>query len=215
MSSSELRLRAGADPGVRPFLPGTVAGVEATADRRSDGFVTGYATGYAEGMRRAAAAVTGREQARAAVARQEQELTRARVTDLLLALRGGAAQLQEDAAEQVDDLAAVVARCSAHLARHVVLEAAPTADALLARLRRGLQEAPRDTRTTVSVSRDGLRTLERAGLLPDGLPDGVVVTVQDDLGPGDVVVRAGAATITDLLTAAVATTITAMTEDVA
>lgn len=205
MSSSEGQVRA--------FVPGTVAG--GGGGGRSDGFVTGYATGYAEGMRRATAAVTEREAVRDAAVAREQGLLRARVGDLMLTLRAGVVQLQADAEEQVDDVAAVVARCAAHLARQVVLEVAPTPEALLARLRRGLAAAPRTPGTTVSLSPAGVQTLERAGVLPDGLPGGVSVVADPGLGTGDVVVRAGATTVTDVLTVAVATALTTMCEETA
>lgn len=203
---------------VRPFVPGAVAAGRAGGSGRdgggrSEGFVTGYATGYSEGLRRATAAVAQQEAARAAAAQQEQELARTRLTDLMLSLRAGTVQLQEDAAHQVQELAEVVARCAAHLARQVVLDAAPTPEALLARVRRGLAESPHATGTTVSLAPEGVRALERSGVLPDGLPDGVVVVTDARLSVGDVVVRAGATTVTDLLREAVETAVTTMCED--
>ena len=82
--------------------------------------------------------------------------------------------------------------------------AAPGAGALLARILRGLDGTPAGTVVAVRVDPAGLRALERAGVLQDGLPDGVTVVPDPRLGPGDVVVRTGAATVTDLLRPAVA-----------
>ena len=217
MSSSPDLLARGAAGGalteadIRPYVPGTVPGPSSTAGPgRADGFATGYATGYSEGLRRAHDAVAAREAARLAAAAAEQQQLRAAVVDLLLQLRAGAVRLEEDAVVSVAEVAEVVAACASELARDVVLDAAPSAEALLGRLRRALDEAEPGASTTVHVTRDAVRLLERAGVLPDGLPAGVVVVADARLQPGDVVVRTGATTVTDLVVPAVEAATAAM-----
>lgn len=202
---------------VRPFVPGTLTDRAAREDRapagRGAGFVAGYATGYSEGLRRAAEAVAAQERARELLARRELDRLRDQAGQLLLSLRAGALQLQEQGRIDTDGLAELVAGCAAELAEQVVLDAAPTADALLARIRRGIVDAPLGTAVTVRVAPAGVRALERAGVLPDELPDGVVVLADERLEVGDVVVRAGAATVTDLLRPAVAAAVGALAGD--
>ena len=189
---------------IRPFVPGVVPGpVTTSGSSRADGFAAGYATGYSEGLRRATAAVAAEQQVRLAALAAEQEQLRAGVVDLLQQLRAGAVRLQEDASLAVADIAQVVAACASDLAHQVVLDAAPSAEALLGRLRRALDEAEPGASTTVHVTPDAVRLLERAGVLPDGLPQGVVVVADVRLAPGDVVVRTGATTVTDLISPAV------------
>lgn len=214
MSSSPelLARREPAPPQVRPFVPGAVPGTTGGhGPGRADGFAAGYATGYSEGLRRATAAVTGQEEVRLAALAAERDQLRARMGDLMLQLRAGAVQLQEDASVDVVDLVQVVATCAADLARQVVLDAAPTAEALVGRLRRALEEAEPGAPTTVHVTPDAVRMLEREGVLPDGLPAGVVVVADVRLSAGDVVVRTGATTVTDLLVPAVQAAVAAMT----
>lgn len=204
---------------VRPFVPGTItdrartAGAEDPADGRGAGFVAGYATGYSEGLRRAAETVAAQERARELLVRQELDRLRDQAGRLLLQLRAGALQLQEDAVADTGELAGLVAACAAELAERVIVDAAPTAGALLARIRRGIVDAPLGTAVTVRVSPAGVRALERAGVLPDELPDGVAVVADERLGAGDVVVRAGAATVTDLLRPAVDAALDALAGD--
>lgn len=197
---------------VRPFVPGAVPGpTGGRGPGRADGFAAGYATGYSEGLRRATAAVATQDEVRLADLAAERDELRARLGDLMLGLRAGAVQLQEDALVETGDLVQVVATCAADLARQVVLDAAPTADALVGRLRRALDEAEPGAPTTVHVTPDAVRMLEREGVLPDGLPGGVVVVADARLSAGDVVVRTGATTVTDLLLPAVQAAVTAMT----
>ncbi|MGJ7441883.1 hypothetical protein [Aquipuribacter sp. MA13-6] len=214
--SSSPELLARREPGVpqvRPFVPGVVPGPTGTAGPgRADGYAAGYATGYSEGLRRATATVGAQEEARLAALAAERDQVRTRLGDLMLQLRAGAVQLQEDATVEVADLVEVVATCAADLARQVVLDAAPTADALVGRLRRALDEAEPGAPTTVHVMPDAVRLLEREGVLPDGLPTGVVVVADVRLSDGDVVVRTGATTVTDLLVPAVEAAVAAMTE---
>lgn len=203
---------------MRPFVPGSLTdgsqqGDRTAVDGRGAGFVAGYATGYSEGLRRAAESVAAQEQVRDRLVRRELDLLRDQAGRLLLQLRAGALQLQEDAVADTGELAELVASCAAELAEEVVLDAAPTAGALLARIRRGIVDAPLGTAVTVRVSPAGVRALERAGVLPDELPDGVAVVADDRLDAGDVVVRAGAATVSDLLRPAVAAALGALAGD--
>ncbi|WP_336921776.1 hypothetical protein [Aquipuribacter sp. SD81] len=192
-------------PVVQPFAPGRLP---ATAPGgRQAGFTTGYAAGYAEGLRRAGEAAL-LEQARRRAAREaEAERDRARLLDLLLALRGAETDRAERARTDVDALVDVVAAAAARLAHDAVLEAAPGADALRARLVRAVAvagEAAERDGVVARLSPAGARVLERAGLLPDALPAGVRVVPDASLADGDVVVRAGATTVTDLLADALA-----------
>lgn len=208
MSTSELE--------VRPFVPGSLTGPSARdagddlgrlrsrEGGRQAGFVTGYATGYSEGLRRAAESVAAQEAARDAAVERELDTLRAHAGAVLLALRSAAVQVQEDGEVEAAAMAEVVARCAAELAEQVVLAAAPTAEALLARIRRGLDGTRAGAVVAVQVDPAGLRALERAGALQDGLPAGVTVVADPRLSVGDVVVRTGAATVTDLLRPAVA-----------
>lgn len=123
---------------------------------------------------------------------------------MLLALRQAAVQVQEDGEIEAAAMAEVVARCAAELAAQVVLAAAPTPEALLGRIRRGLEGSRPGAVVAVQVDPEGLRALERTGALTEDLPAGVTVVADPRLGPGDVVVRTGAATVTDLLRPAVA-----------
>ncbi|WP_380163580.1 hypothetical protein [Jannaschia sp. R86511] len=199
---------------VRAFVPGVVPGPERTGGSgRADGFAAGYATGYSEGLRRATVAAQAREQLRLDALAAEQRRVRARVDDLMLQLRAGALQLEEDARIDTAELVDVVAGAAAALAQQVVLEAAPTAETLVARLGRALEAAEPGAPTTVHVAPDGVRLLERAGVLPDGLPAGVVVLGDSRLAAGDVVVRSGATTVTDVLRTAVRAAVEAVTED--
>lgn len=212
-SSPELLARREPVPAqVRPFVPGAVPGeTGGRGPGRADGFAAGYATGYSEGLRRATAAVAAQDEVRLADLAAERDQLRVRLGDLMLRLRAGAVQLQEDALVETGDLVQVVATCAADLARQVVLDAAPTADALVGRLRRALDEAEPGAPTTVHVTPDAVRMLEREGVLPDGLPVGVVVVADVRLSAGDVVVRTGATTVTDLLLPAVQAAVAAMT----
>ncbi len=208
---------------VRPFVPGSLTGPQARdADDdlarersaqggRQSGFVTGYATGYSEGLRRAAETVAAQERARDAAFTHELEMLRAHAAALLVGLRAAAVQVQDDGAVEARAMAEVVARCAAELAEQAVLSAAPSADALLARILRGIGDPSGAPLVAVRVDPPGLRALERAGVLQDGLPAGVSVTADPCLGPGDVVVRTGAATVSDLLRPAVAAAAAAFT----
>lgn len=229
MSTSELE--------VRPFVPGSLTGPQADGSARGSGresatgahpelagerarqggrqsgFVAGYATGYSEGLRRAAETVAVQERARDAAVQHELDRLRAQAGTVLLALRSAALQVQEDNAVDAAAMAELVARCAATLAEQVVLTAAPTPEALLARIRRGIDQTVDATAggpvVAVSVSVDGLGVLERSGVLVDGLPAGVSVVADPRLGPGDVLVRTGAATVTDLVRPAVAAAVDA------
>jgi len=170
---------------------------------RQSGFVTGYATGYSEGLRRAAETVAVQERVRDAGVARELDQLRAHAGAVLLALRSAVVQVQEDGVVEAGAMAEVVARCAAELAEQVVLSAAPGAEALLGRIRRGMADAPAGTVVAVRVDPAGMEALERAGALHQ-LPEGVSVVTDPRLGSGDVVVRTGAATVTDLLRPAVA-----------
>jgi flagellar biosynthesis/type III secretory pathway protein FliH len=208
MSTSELE--------VRPFVPGSLTGPRerdvsdelgrerARDGGRQSGFVSGYATGYSEGLRRAAESVAAQEAARDASAARELDRLRAQAGAVLLALRAAVVQVQEDGEVEAAAMAEVVARCAAELAEQVVLAAAPDAGTLLARIRRGLDGTPVGTVVAVRVHPEGLRALERAGVVQDGMPGGVTLVADPRLSAGDVVVRTGAATVTDLLRPAVA-----------
>lgn len=192
---------------VRTFVPGTVAttvGVEARAEGRTSGFVTGYATGFSEGLRRAAEAVAEAEAARDTALESALRQLNGRAGHLLLQLRAAAVQVQEDAVVDATAMADLVAGLAAELAEQVVLEAAPTAASLVARIRRGMSDAPVGSTVAVRVSPAGVGVLQRAGVLPDDLPEGVHVVADASLADGDVVVRVGAATVTDLLRPALA-----------
>ena len=221
MSTSELE--------VRPFVPGSLTGPterdhpnhrdgrdgrdgvtsdlgreRAREGGRQSGFVTGYATGYSEGLRRAAETVAAQERARDDAVARELDQLRVHAGAVLLALRSAAVQVQEDGVVEAGAMAEVVARCAAELAEQVVLSAAPGAEALLGRIRRGMADTLDGTVVAVRVDPAGMQALERAGALHGGLPEGVSVVADPRLSSGDVVVRTGAATVTDLLRPAVA-----------
>lgn len=188
---------------VLTYAPGPVpGGDDAGASRRGGGFTAGYAAGYSEGLRRAGAAASALAQAEAARATVEREADRRRANRLLSDLATAGEQLRDDSWAAAEALAPLVAALASQVARAVVLEAAPTAGALRARIKRALSHLDSDAAVTVHLNPVDARELaaDSGEAARHAAVTASARVVEDPrLGRGDVVVRAGAQTVSDLL----------------
>lgn len=186
------------------YVPGVVREVAPS------GFVEGFAGGYTEGLRiatsSAAAETLLATRQRERLAAEHGALLRQAVASLHEAADALRAERQQAAAELTD----LVSVCVADLTNAVVLAAAPSATALRARLERALGDLDLGTPVEVRVAPGGQDLLAEAGMDTDRdlrlVPDST-------LGAGDVVVTAGAATVTDILSEAVARVVARLSSD--
>lgn len=179
------------EPRVNTFVPGTITGIRSAATESSHaaGHAAGYAAGYAAGARAAAAAAASQtERDKADHERRESERDR-QVAQAVQALGAAVEQWRGLAAPALADSEDLLHQGAIEIAQAILTrELHPGPDSAVDILQRALSVPVSVTPTAIRVSQADYPHIERA--LADGaaaLPDGVQVSADPRLGPGDAV----------------------------
>lgn len=179
------------EPRVDTFVPGTIAGTATAATKSSHaaGRTAGYAAGYAAGARAAAQAAAAQAK-RIDADHERREAARDHdIAQVLQALAGAVDQWRNMAAPVLATSEELLHQGAIDVAQAIVgRELTPGPGTAVDVLQRALSVPVGVTPTAIRVSQVDLPHIERA--LADNnvaLPDGVILTTDPSLKPGDAV----------------------------